>query len=222
MSGASRPRCGICGAPARTPFHAPEPELSPDLDMRPGEPAWSTLPDWLQVCGTCGAVAPDLAALPATAKAVVQSPEYRALAGAGAEETLPFRRYAALCHAAGDEEAATEATLFAAWAADDAVAMLEASRLRLDVAQAWREPPDQLTALRRLDVLRRSSDFPAAEAWAAQLAGRELDAIGQSILAFQRDRIAQRDITRHLVSSALPRSVPHTALPRPAFWTWLF
>ena len=222
MSGTAARRCGICGAPGRTPFRAPAPEISPDLDMRPGEPARSTLPDWLQVCGSCGAVAPDLAALSAVAKTVVESPAYRSLSGEGAEETLPFRRWAALCRAAGDTAAAAEAMLHAAWAADDAAEMLEASRLRQAVAQAWGEPADQSTALRRLDVLRRSGDFAAADAWAARLVGRPLDAIGRAVLAFQCERIAQRDIGRHLLSSALPPSLSPADMPRPAFWRWLF
>lgn len=221
MSAAS-PRCAICGAAARQPFRAPTPELAPDLDMRPGEPAWDTLPDWLQSCDRCGAAAPDLAALPAAAKAVVASPAYRQLADEKSEETLPFRRWAMLCRAGGDEEAAIEATLMAAWAADDAVSMLEASRLRLAVAAAWGETEDQSKALWRLDVLRRSSDFAAADAWAAKLSTRALDPAGRSILAFQRNCIAHRDIGRHLVTSALPAEVSQQALPRPAFWRWLF
>ena len=190
--------------------------------MRPGEPAWATLPDWLQTCSGCGAVAPDLSALPGTARSVVESPAWRAMAGEGTEETLPFRRWGALCRETGDVDSAVEALLMAAWAADDAVAMLEGSRLRKAVAEAWAEPPDQLTALRRLDALRRSSDFAAADAWAATLATRPLDAFGQAILAFQRTRIGQRDIGRHLVSMALPSSLSHRDLPRPAFWRWLF
>jgi hypothetical protein len=222
MSGSSSPRCALCGTTARTAFRAPAPEISPDLDMRPGEPAWATLPDWLQICSGCGAVAPDLAALPPDAKAVVQSPAYRALASDGSEETLPARRWAMLCRAAGDEAAATEALLQAVWAADDAAEMLEASLLRKAVAEAWGETQDQPTALRRLDVLRRSSDFAAADAWAATLAGRQLDALGRAVLAFQRERIAQRDISRHLLSSALPDPLSQAAMPRPAFWEWLF
>lgn len=222
MSGSASPRCGICGTRARTPFRAPTPELAPDLDMRPGEPAWDTLPDWLQSCDSCGAVAPDLAALPGSAKAVVASPAYRGMAGEGSEETLPFRRWSALCRAAGKADAAVEATLMAAWAGDDAANMLEASRLRLAVAEAWGETDDPFTALRRLDVLRRSGDFAAADAWAAKLAARPLDAAEMTIVTFQRGCIAQRDIGRHLVTSALPPEVSHQALPRPGFWGWLF
>ena len=64
--------CGVCGNPSRAAFRAPQPEIAPDLDMRPGEPARSTLRDWIQVCSRCGAAAPDLSALPSTARAVVE------------------------------------------------------------------------------------------------------------------------------------------------------
>ncbi len=38
---------------APPPFRAPPPEGPPDLDGRPGEPARSTLPRWLQTCRGC-------------------------------------------------------------------------------------------------------------------------------------------------------------------------
>ena len=75
------PNCALCGAPVRPPHHAPAPETAPDLDMRPGEPTRSTLPGWVATCPQCGACAPDLATLPAAARAIVSSPEYQHLAG---------------------------------------------------------------------------------------------------------------------------------------------
>ncbi len=215
-------RCGLCGAPARAPFRAPAPEISPDLDLRPGEPARATLPDWMQTCASCGAVAFDLATLAPAAQPLVGSEAWRAMAHVGAAETVPFRRWAALCRAMGDAVTAVEATLMAAWAADDAAAVLEAAQLRGEVARDWGAASDTLTALRRLDVLRRTSDFAAAEAWADQLAARPLDAAGAAVLAFQRRRIAMRDIGGHLLSSALPPPLTPDAFARPAFWEWLF
>jgi hypothetical protein len=81
--------------------------------------------------------------------------------------------------------------------------------------------------LRLLDVLRRAGDFAAAEAWAAKLAAGKLDEAGAAIVAFQRDRIAARDVGRHLVSSALPTDVhgPRATQgmrPVPKFWERLF
>lgn len=227
MSGATTWQCALCGAPARAPFHAPHPDVAPDLDLRPGEPARSLLQDWLQGCASCGAVAPDLSALPPTAKQVVQSAAYQALLTSVSEETLPFRRWAMICRRTGETADATEATLQAAWAADDAVNMTEAAALRRDVAAAWENAPDHATQLRRLDVLRRAGDFSAADALAASLASERLSQPHAAIVAFQRDRIAARDVGRHLLSSALPASErgPHATLvmqPLPRFWHSIF
>src|SRR5437763_563145 len=78
------PACGLCGAPAPPPFRAPPPELAPELDLRPGEPARSTLSRWVLTCRSCGACAPDLAVLPAEAAATH--------ADEGAEAILAFQR----------------------------------------------------------------------------------------------------------------------------------
>ena len=74
MNEANSKTCGVCGTPSRAPFRAPQPELAPDMDMRPGEPARSTLVDWVQTCPKCGAAAPDLSTLPSTARAVALWP----------------------------------------------------------------------------------------------------------------------------------------------------
>lgn len=223
MSESSALHCAVCGGPARAPFHAPRrPEIAPDLDMRPGEPVRSTLPDWVQACGNCGAAAPDLSTLPPEAKSVVESAAYRALRTEAAEDTLLFRRWAMLCLAASDKETAAEATLQAAWAADDGDDAVEAAKLRRDVAALWGDPPNQATALRLLDVLRRAGEFAAVEALGAQMAAGGLDAFAAAVVAFQRARAAERDAGRHLLSSAVPDHVLPSELPKPKFWNRLF
>jgi hypothetical protein len=222
----SSTQCGVCGAPVRPAFRAPQPEIAPDLDMRPGEPARSTLRDWVAVCGQCGAAAPDLAALPASARAVVESDGYRALSTAALEETLPFRRWALICADSGDRTQQAEALLQAAWAADDAAAMTEAARLRTEVAGLWDGTVDVELGLRRLDVLRRAGLFQAADAWAAAMTERGMDELARSIIGFQRAQIAARDIGRHLISSALPPPAyaPHVSHGKRAttgFWSRL-
>jgi hypothetical protein len=222
----SQSTCGACGAPVRSAFRAPAPEIAPDLDMRPGEPARSTLRDWMQVCPKCGAAAPDLSALPSTARAVAESDEYRKLSTSALEETLPFRRWALICERTGDRPQQAEALLQAAWAADDAAAMTEPARLRTEVAALWDGTNDIELGLRRLDVLRRAGQFEAAEAWAAVMSERGPDELARTIIAFQRARIAARDIGRHLISSALPppAHAPHVSHGKRAttgFWSRL-
>jgi hypothetical protein len=218
--------CGVCGSPARAEFRAPQPEIAPDLDMRPGEPARSTLRDWIQVCPSCGAAAPALAALPATARAVVESDEYRLLSTTAVEETLPFRRWALICRHTGDPSRRAEALLQAAWAADDAAAMTDAARLRTDVASIWEGTDDVELGLRRLDVLRRAGLFDAAASWAGTMVDRGPDELAASIIAFQQVRIAARDVGRHLISSAVPPPsvTPHVSHGKRAttgFWSHL-
>jgi hypothetical protein len=218
--------CGVCGNPSPPSFRAPQPEIAPDLDMRPGEPTRSTLRDWIQVCRKCGAAAPDLAALPSTARAVVESDEYRTLNTTALEETLPFRRWALICERTGDRPLQAEALLQAAWAADDAAAMSEPAKLRAEVAALWADTQDIETGLRRLDVLRRGGMFDEAAAWAETLVRRGADELAAKIVAFQQGQIARRDIGRHLISSVLPppSATPHVAHGKRAttgFWSRL-
>jgi hypothetical protein len=223
MSETSTLHCAVCGGPARAPFHAPRaPELGPELDMRPGEPVRSTLRDWLHACGRCHAAAWDLSTLPPVAKSVVESAAYRALSTEAAEDTLLFRRWAMICLAAGDEEEAAEAMLQAAWAADDGADMKEAAKLRRDVVALWGDPPDTLTALRLLDVLRRAGEFAAVEMRGAEMAAGGVDAFAAAVIAFQRASAAERDIGSHLLTSAAPDHVLPDDLPKPKFWDRLF
>jgi hypothetical protein len=222
----SSAQCGVCGAAVRTAFRAPQPEIAPDLDMRPGEPVRSTLRDWVAVCPACGAAAPDLAALPGSARAVVESNEYRMLSTSALEETLPFRRWALICARSGDRAQQAEALLQAAWAADDAAAMTEAAGLRAEVAALWDGTEDVELGLRRLDVLRRAGLFDAAGAWAVAMTERGADEVGRSVIGFQQARIEARDIGRHLISSALPPPAyaPHVSHGKRAttgFWSRL-
>jgi len=219
--------CGACGAEARNPFRAPQPEIAPDMDMRPGEPARSTLRDWVQVCPNCGAAAPDLSALPAAARAVAESDEYRLLSTSALEETLGFRRWALICERTNDRLQQAEALLQAAWAAEDAAAMTESSRLRVEVAGLWDGTTDVELGLRRLDVLRRAGLFDEAETWAMAMNERGQDELARAIIAFQRKKIAARDIGRHLISSALPPPshsphVSHGQRATTGFWSRLF
>jgi hypothetical protein len=218
--------CGVCSNPSRAAFRAPQPEIAPDLDMRPGEPARSTLRDWVQVCSRCGAAAPDLSTVSASARSVVELDEYRMLSTTALEETLPYRRWALICERTGDRAQQAEALLQAAWAADDAAAMTEAAKLRTEVAALWDDTNDIELGLRRLDVLRRAGLFDAAAGWAKTMADRRPDELARSLIAFQQARIAARDIGRHLISSALPPPavtphVTHGKRTTTGFWSRL-
>ena len=189
------PACAICGTRCRPPFRTPTAELAPDLDGRPGEPARSSLERWIALCPTCGAAAPDLAALPAEAGSIIRRDDYVA-------EPDRFLRWSLLAAALGDPAASAEAILQAAWLREDKGE--DASPLRRRAAAAWQGAP-----LRRIDILRRAGAMAEADALAADLTG--LDEDQGRILAFQRDRIAAADSARYAISSALrpPARTPH-------------
>ena len=212
--------CAVCGAPAKPPFHAPPPELAPDLDFRPGEPTRSTLPRWVQTCKRCGLSAPDLARPPARARDTVETPDYRALSGPAPE--FPFLRHALLCEVGGESAEAAEMVLQAAWALDDAGQ--DAGPLRLRAAALWGEGPTTQDALRVTDTLRRARAFEAAGAQAGRVLARaRLEETDRAVLSYQQTLIAARDSGRHLLSSALrpPARTPHASHGRKApgsFW----
>ena len=124
MSATSHWHCALCGAPARAPFRPPRPDVAPDLDLRPGEPARSMLQDWLQRCSACGAVAPDASALPPAAKQILQSTAYQTLLTSVSEETLPFRRWAMICRGSGAAHPSQVPRTLLACAATDVAQML--------------------------------------------------------------------------------------------------
>ena len=192
------PECAVCSTPAPPPFRVPPPEGAPDLDGRPGEPARSTLPRWLQRCRGCGACAPDLAAVPSGAAGIVRSEAYQA-------ERSPFLRWAAL---AVGSEAEGDAWLQAAWSAEDAGQ--PSGELRRRAAAAWQEAVAPELVVRAADVLRRAGLFAEA---AARLDGAAMPASSPAaaVAAFERGLIEAGDAGRHLLSSALrpPSRSPH-------------
>ena len=197
--------CAVCGSPVSAPFRAPQPEGAPDLDGRPGEPARSTLPNWVQTCRSCGACAPNLAVAPATAAETIRTDAYRALAS-------PFMRWAALSE--GAERA--EALLQAAWSVEDAGG--DGAPLRRQAVAIWPKPFGVEAVLRLADIQRRAGMLTEA---AATLATLPLDA--GPIAVFERARVAAGDTGRHMLSSALrpPARMPHVAHGKRAasgFW----
>lgn len=197
--------CAACGAEAPPPFRAPAAESAPDLDLRPSEPARSTQRRWIACCQSCGACGPDLSALPDGAAVVAGTDAYRTMAGLAG--ILPFLRWAMICEAAGQRSRAAKAVLQAAWVLDDAGQ--DAAALRRRAVALWYGDTTPNAQLQRVDALRRAGCFAEAEQAIAQ--ADMPDETSRLILRFQRDRIAERDTRRHLISSALrpPARTPH-------------
>ena len=209
-------RCGVCGHESQQPgFRPPVPEQAPDLDLRPGEPVRSTMVRWLETCPHCGYAAPDISeAHPAGAQAVAAAP-YRALIADTAHPVLA-RRFLAWAHVleeTGALHAAAEATLHAAWVADDLNRDDLARQWRREAVALWRSGPalDAEQSVRVIDALRRAGDFAEAAAAAEALdALNPPEAVAQ-VTALEARLIAAEDMGRHSMASALapPARRPH-------------
>jgi len=209
-------RCGVCGQESRQPgFRPPVPEQAPDLDLRPGEPVRSTMSRWLQACPHCGYAAPDIAeAHPAGAQAVAAAP-YRALIADTAHPVLA-RRFLAWAHVleeTGALHAAAEATLHAAWVADDLNRDDLARQWRREAVALWRSGPalDAEQSVRVIDALRRAGDFAEAEGAAEALAALNPPEAVAQVTALEARLITAEDTGRHSIASALapPARRPH-------------
>lgn len=203
------PRCAVCGTGSRQPpFRPSPPEQAPDLDLRPGEPVRSTMARWLQQCPSCGYAAPNITrAHPAAAQAVAAAP-FRALMAEAAYPPLArrFLGWAHVLEETGALHAAAEATLHAAWVADD-LALEELSRhWRLEAVALWRGGPplDQEQTVRIIDALRRAEAWEDAAATAEGLTQVAAPEAVIQVVGLELRLIAARDTGRHTVASALP------------------
>jgi hypothetical protein len=202
-------RCGVCGTESRhPPFRPNPPEQPPDLDLRPGEPVRSTMARWLQQCPGCGYCAPDITrAHPAAAEAVRAAP-FRALI---ADTSIPplarrFLAWALVLEETGALHASAEATLHAAWVADDLERPDLARAWRLDSVALWRGGPplDAEQTVRVVDALRRAEAWHDAATTAEGLARQEPPEAVAQVITLERRLIDAQDAGRHTVASALP------------------
>ena len=205
------PCSGACGAPCPRPVRPPTPEQPPDLDLRPGEPARSTLKRWVCTCRHCGACAEDLATLPGEATDIVASPDYAAL-DAQPRAVQPFLRWAMLC-----PDQRSRALLQAAWIADDAGDDTSATRLRGEAAAIWGGIASAQSGLQLLDVQRRAGNDSAVLETLRVLDAMPLDETSQAVLKFQKTLLAGQDTAAHRISAALapPAHRPHVTHVQP-------
>jgi hypothetical protein len=223
VAAAGTARCGVCGAESRQPpFRPVPPEQAPDLDLRPGEPVRSTMARWLQQCPHCCYAAPDISrAHPAAAAAVGAAP-FRALIAESSHPPLA-RRFLAWAHVleeTGALHAAAEATLQAAWVADDLNRPDLARMWRLEAVALWRAGPalDPEQTVRVVDALRRAETWDDATATAEDLLRSNPPEPVAQVMALERRLIVARDPGRHTVATALPPPArrPHVAHQRVA------
>lgn len=203
------PVCAVCGTGSRqVAFRPGPPEQAPDLDLRPGEPVRSTMARWLQQCPHCHYAAPSIArAHPAAAQAVAAAP-FRALI---VESTHPplARRFLAWAHVleeTGALHAAAEATLHAAWVADDLGRAELARGWRLEAVALWRSGPtlDPEQQIRVIDALRRAHAWDDAGTAARSLLDTAPPEAVSQVATLELRLVEAGDAGRHTVASALP------------------
>lgn len=207
-------KCGNCGEENTVTVIGSTNQMQPpDLDLRPGEMARSTLPHQVAECKKCHYCAMDLSEKPASeaAKKVIARP----MPGDGL--AFRFARAAEIMRAeaeanAGNAEAAAERHCYAgllflraAWACDDGQKTADAVRYRrecateLEKAIAIKEKQDgelpRGMTLMLCDVYRRAGDFAKAE----QTAQRVLNAKTreQQIAEFQLELCRRKKTDRH-------------------------
>ena len=202
-------RCAVCGRESRQKLlRGVRQSGPPDLDLRPAEMARSTMQHWLQQCPACGYAAPRIDEAEPQATEIVAAGPYRALL---AEASFPPLARRFLCRAMlleemGDLHGAAEATLHAAWVADDWRKPDLARAWRLDAVALFRQgpPPPLEQRVRIVDILRRAGDFVGAAAQAGELERSSLPEPVDRVVAFERRLIAAGDVRAYTVASALP------------------
>lgn len=213
--------CAVCGTESRQAlFRATAPEQAPDLDLRPGQPLRGTMGRWLQQCPSCGYSAPDITqAHPAAAQAVGGA-NYRALLNDASHPPLArrFLAWALVLEETGALHAAAEATLQAAWTADDLARPELARAWRLEAVALWRSGPplDSEQTVRVVDALRRAEEWDDAAHTARQLLDDGPPEAVAQVLALELRLIEAEDSARHSVASALPPPArrPHVSHQR--------
>jgi hypothetical protein len=210
--------CGVCGTESRqAPFRPVAPEQAPDLDLRPGQPVRGTMARWLQQCPQCGYSAPDITqAHPAAAQAVGAA-NFRALLNDASHPPLArrFLAWALVLEETGALHAAAEATLHAAWTADDLGRPDLASAWRLEAVALWRSGPplDAEQRVRVVDALRRAEAWDDAADTAHALLRESPPEPVVQVLMLELRLIEAQDTGRHSVATALPPPArrPHVA-----------
>lgn len=216
-------RCVLCEEETLLPILNSTSSFGPpDLDLRPSEPARSSIFAWIQRCGTCGYCAPNIGDATPYTREVVEDIPYRSVLS---DASYPELARAFLCSSLvfeqlGEEASAARNAIEAAWACDDDGAAEAAVRCRIRAARLLVESqgegdevfPDATTEDAVLvDLLRRARRFDEAVA-AADAALQEAEGITRRVLAFSRARAFAHDAARYTVADAVPAGADDDAI----------
>ncbi len=202
-------RCAVCGEESdQSTLYSTNAFGSPDLDLRPPEMRRSTMSVWLEECPACGYVAPDLEEPCTVERAYLESEEYRGCEGLALPSELAVRCYRGylIRRREGNDRAAMNCVLWAAWACEDRYDTVLAPRCRslaADLAAKIldaQEEKDSTLQLQHLDMLRR-----ARRTTEAIRAGKRLrfeEPLLEKLRQFQLRRAAWDDYGRYTVEYA--------------------
>jgi hypothetical protein len=209
-------RCAVCGHESHvSQIGSTNSFGSSDLDTRPPEMKRSTIWAWVFSCPGCGYCASDLAEDVGELNAIVCSPDYQARLK---DKRCPAKANEFLCQALiakhlGGMQVAAWSTLHAAWICDDsakhAQQAIECRKAALALLLEAERAGDPMfddpagSGAMRVDLLRRSGDFPAARAAVDSMIVGADEGIIRSILIFQKHLIEASDTAAHLVSEAV-------------------
>lgn len=193
----------------------------PDLDLRPAEMQRGTMSSWVQACTHCGNVSQAIEKEPANpdaARAAMAGDRWRELTAGEAMPALAavFLRHALLERSQGRPLEAGEATIRAAWAADDAGDGLLAGNCRREAADLLLPllvSPDlaadrrETLAVRLVDVLRRAGEWARAKKFCADLLAQASEGVIGEVLRLQASLVEQRDAGCHCIPQAPERGL---------------
>jgi hypothetical protein len=177
---------------------------------------------WLQQCPHCGYAAPDLTRAHPAAAQTVAAANFRALLHEATHPSLArrFLAWALVLEETGALHAAAEATLQAAWVADDQGRADLARGWRREAVALWRSGPplDAEQTVRVVDALRRAEAWDDAAATAHSLLRQDPPEAITEVLTLELRLIEMGDAGRHSVATALPPPArrPHVAQGRTA------
>lgn len=206
----AEPVCACCGTPVPPPGEQTTGMLeAPDFDTRPGEPARSTIANWVSRCPGCQYCSADLSHVNEGSPEFIASARYRAELE---DPSLPVKAREFVCYAlilehAGQHADAGWSMLHAAWVCDDEDNEAGSKSCRRHALEAWKRGKqksenfgDDLASEFALaaDVYRRAGDFEMAVVTCSEALDMEdLPSGMELLLRRQKSFIERRDSGRH-------------------------
>jgi uncharacterized protein (DUF2225 family) len=207
-------KCAVCGKTSKHMVITSTSAFgSPDLDTRPPEPKRSSIVWWIQSCPSCGYCAPDISEHIEKACEVVRSDPYRQQLNSPEFPKLAnaFLCYSLIQESLGKYASGGWASIYAAWACDDAGLDAGAQKCRkraLILLRRARENDQEFAEQAgaeeaiMVDLLRRSGQFELALKACDDGLKKDLEKVISDVLRFQKILIGRSDVACHSIAEA--------------------